>query len=100
MLDREQIIYIKETRMSSHPTEFQGSVINALREAIERQIPDSQAEVSGGSGHYNIEVISAVFAGKNMLQSQRLVYGAIADLINGDKGPVHAVDRLKTRTPT
>ena len=33
--------------MSSHPTEFQGSVIDALREAIERQIPDSRAEVNG-----------------------------------------------------
>ena len=44
--------------MSSHPTEFQGSVIDALREAIERQIPDSRAEVNGGGGHYTIEVIS------------------------------------------
>ena len=25
--------------MSSHPTDFQGSVINSLREAIERQVP-------------------------------------------------------------
>ena len=41
--------------MSSHPTEFQGSVINALRKAIERQIPDARAEVNGG-GHFNIEV--------------------------------------------
>ena len=70
--------------MSSHPTEFQGSVIDALREAIERQIPDSRAEVNGGGGHFNIEVTSPVFAGKNMLQSQRMVYGAIADLMKGD----------------
>ncbi|MCX7158605.1 MAG: hypothetical protein NT176_05465 [Proteobacteria bacterium] len=33
--------------MSSHPTELQGSVIDALSEAIERQIPDSRAEVNG-----------------------------------------------------
>ena len=33
--------------MSSHPTEFQGSVIDALREAIERQIPDARAEEIG-----------------------------------------------------
>ena len=84
--------------MSSHPTEFQGSVIDALREAIERQVPDSRAEVNGG-GHYTIEVTSPVFAGKNMLQSQRLVYSAIADLMKGDMAPVHAVDSLKTRTP-
>ena len=84
--------------MSSHPTEFQGSVIDALREAIERQIPDSRAEVNGG-GYFNIEVTSPVFAGKNILQSQRMVYGAIADLMKGDRVPVHAVDSLKTRTP-
>ena len=85
--------------MSSHPTEFQGSVIDALREAIERQVPDSRAEVNGGGGHYTIEVTSPAFAGKNMLQSQRLVYSAIADLMQGDMAPVHAVDSLKTRTP-
>ena len=85
--------------MSSHPTDFQGSVIDALREAIERQMPDARAEVNGGGGHYTIEVTSPVFAGKNMLQSQRLVYGAIADLMKGDRAPVHAVDSLKTRTP-
>ena len=85
--------------MSSHPTEFQGSVIDALREAIERQIPDSRAEVNGGGGHYTIEVTSPAFAGKNMLQSQRWVYSAIADLMKGDMAPVHAVDSLKTRTP-
>ena len=86
--------------MSSHPTEFQGSVVDALREAIERQIPNSRADVNGGGGHFNIEVTSPVFAGKNMLESQRMVYGAIANLMKGDRAPVHAVDSLKTRTPT
>ena len=85
--------------MSFHPTEFQGSVIDAMREAIERQIPDSRAEVNGGGGLFNIEVTSSAFAGKNMLQSQRMVYSAIADLMKGDGAPVHAVDSLKTRTP-
>ena len=86
--------------MSSHPTEFQGSVIDALREAIERQVPDSRAEVNGGGGHYNIVVTSPLFAGKNRLESQRMVYGAITDLMTGDRAPVHAVDSLKVRTPT
>lgn len=62
--------------MSSHPTDIQGSVIDALREAIEGQIPNSRAEINGGGGHFNIEVTSPVFAGKGMLESQRLVYGA------------------------
>jgi len=85
--------------MSSHPTDFQGSVIDAMREAIERQVPNSRAEVNGGGGHFNIEVTSPAFGGKSMLESQRLVYGAIAHLMKGDAAPVHAIDNLKTRTP-
>jgi stress-induced morphogen len=85
--------------MSSHPTNFQGSVPDALREAIEGQVPDSKASVSGGGGHYTIEVVSPAFAGKSMLESQRLVYSAIAHLMKGDAPPVHAVDSLKTRVP-
>lgn len=85
--------------MSSHPTEFQGSVIDALRVAIEQQIPDSRAEVTGGGGHFTIQVTSPAFAGKSMLTSQRMVYSAIAHLMEGDAAPVHAIDNLKTRTP-
>ncbi len=85
--------------MSSHPTDFKGSVVDALREAIERQIPNSHAEMSGGGGHFTIEGMSPAFAGKRMLESQRMMYGAIAHLMKGDAPPVHAVDSLKTRTP-
>jgi acid stress-induced BolA-like protein IbaG/YrbA len=85
--------------MSSHPTNFQGNVVDALREAIESKIPSSKADVSGGGGHFTIEVVSPAFAGLGMLESQRLVYGAIAHLMQGDLAPVHAVDRLKTRVP-
>ncbi|MBK7583692.1 MAG: BolA family transcriptional regulator [Myxococcales bacterium] len=85
--------------MSSHPTDFQGSVTDALREAIERDIPDSKAEVSGGGGHYTLEVVSPAFAGKGLLESQRMVYAAITHLMKGDMAPVHAIDTLKTRTP-
>ena len=86
--------------MSSHPTDFQGSVVDALREAIERRLPDSRAEVSGGGGHFSLVVTSPAFAGKGMLESHRLVYSAIAHLMKGDMAPVHAIDNLKTRTPT
>jgi acid stress-induced BolA-like protein IbaG/YrbA len=85
--------------VSFHPTDFQGSVIDALRNAIETQIHGSRAEVSGGGGHFTIEVTSSAFEGKSMLESQKLVYGAIAHLMKGDAAPVHAVDSLKTRTP-
>jgi acid stress-induced BolA-like protein IbaG/YrbA len=85
--------------VSFHPTTFEGSVIDALRSAIEQKIPQAQAVVNGGGGHFTIEVVSPVFAGKSMLESQKLVYGAIAHLMKGDGAPVHAVDSLKTRTP-
>ncbi|HWA71855.1 MAG TPA: BolA family protein [Polyangiaceae bacterium] len=85
--------------MSSHPTDFKGNVIDALREAIETRIPAAKAEVRGGGGHFTLEVTSPEFAGKSMLESHRLVYGAIAHLMNGDLAPVHAIDSLKTRAP-
>jgi len=83
--------------MSSHPTDFQGSVNDAIRDAIATAIPDARIDVQGGGGHYQIEVVSPVFTGKGTLESQRLVYSAIAHLMKGDMAPVHAVDTLKTR---
>jgi acid stress-induced BolA-like protein IbaG/YrbA len=85
--------------MSDHPTNFSGDVVAAIKKAIEDSVPSSRAEVSGGGGHFNIEVTSSAFAGKSTLDSQRLVYSAIAHLMKGDMAPVHAVDSLKTKTP-
>jgi acid stress-induced BolA-like protein IbaG/YrbA len=85
--------------MSSHPTDFQGSVTDALRDAIERAIPGSEVAVEGGGGHYRIVVTSAAFADKGRVDRQRLVYAAIAHLMKGDMAPVHAVDSLETRVP-
>ena len=85
--------------MSSHPTNFQGSVVDALRDAIEKQIPESKAQVQGGGGHFTVDVTSPAFSGKSMLESHRLVYAAIAHLMSGDLAPVHAIDSLKTRAP-
>jgi acid stress-induced BolA-like protein IbaG/YrbA len=89
----------KETGLTDHPTNFQGSIIDALTDAIETEVPDAKAEVTGGGGHFSIEVTSPAFAGKSMLQSQRMVYSAIAHLMKGDQAPVHAVDSLRTQTP-
>lgn len=83
--------------MSDHPTNFVGSVPDAIKSAILEKIPDAKVEATGGGGHYTIAVESPVFAGKSMLESQRLVYGAIAHLMKGDAPPIHAVDTLKTR---
>lgn len=85
--------------MSAHPTTFEGSVPAAIREAIEGAINGAVVQVTGGGGHYTIDVVSEAFAGKNMVQSQRMVYSAITHLMSGDTAPVHAVDKLTTRTP-
>ena len=45
-----------------------------------------------------LSVTSPEFTGKSMLASQRLVYGAIAHLMSGDRAPIHAVDTLTTKT--
>jgi acid stress-induced BolA-like protein IbaG/YrbA len=84
--------------MSDHPTDFQGDVAAAIRGAIQAKLPGAQVEVSGGGGHYALSVVSPEFAGKSMLASQRLVYGAIAHLMSGDRAPIHAVDTLTTKT--
>jgi acid stress-induced BolA-like protein IbaG/YrbA len=85
--------------VSDHPTDFVGSIPEAITRGIKDRIPDAVVEVGGGGGHFNIVVISTVFAGKSMLENQRLVLSAIKHLINGAAPPVHAVDSLVTKTP-
>jgi acid stress-induced BolA-like protein IbaG/YrbA len=69
----------------------------AIRSAILEKIPGAQVVVDGGGGHFSVQVVSPVFSGKNMVESQRLVYGAIAHLMKGDGAPVHAIDKLTTK---
>lgn len=85
--------------MSDHATDFTGAVDEAIRSAITETMPDAIVTVAGGGGHYTIEVVSTAFAGKSMLEQQRLVLSAIKHLINGAAPPVHAVDKLVTKTP-
>ncbi|MCA9706092.1 MAG: BolA/IbaG family iron-sulfur metabolism protein [Myxococcales bacterium] len=85
--------------MSEHPTDFQGSVHDAIREAVEAAIPDAMVMVAGGGGHYTIDVTAAAFDGKSLLQKQRMVLSAIKHLMAGERAPVHAVDRIETHVP-
>ena len=85
--------------MSHHPTDFVGSVEDAITDAVKAKMPDAQVMVAGGGGHYTISVVSTAFAGKSMLESQRMVLSAIKHLLNGAMPPIHAVDSLITKTP-
>ncbi|MEO8606222.1 MAG: BolA family protein [bacterium] len=76
------------------------SICTALRDAVLAAIPDAEVEATANSpGHFQLEVVSTVFAGKSMVQQQQVVYGAIKQLMAGDQAPVHAIDRLKTKVP-
>lgn len=85
--------------MTDHPTDFVGDINEAVTAAIKTALPDAAVEVSGGGGHYRIAVVSQGFAGKNLLEQQRLVLRSIKHLMNGERAPVHAVDSLTTKTP-
>jgi len=85
--------------VSDHPTDFKGDVREAISTSIKAALPDATVEVSGGGGHYNIAVVSTGFAGKSLLESQRLVLRTIKHLLDGAMAPVHAVDSLITKTP-
>jgi acid stress-induced BolA-like protein IbaG/YrbA len=71
-----------------------------IQNAIAQSLPGATVRVSAGSpGHFNISVIAEEFRGKTRLSCQRLVYKAIASLMQGDRAPVHAVDQLETKVP-
>jgi stress-induced morphogen len=71
-----------------------------IEAAIRAALPDAQVAVqAGGAAHYALAVTSVAFAGKSMVQQHQLVYRAIAPLMAGDAPPVHAIDRLTTKTP-
>jgi len=74
-------------------------ILPRLRSAIEAAIPGSEVSVSGSGTHFEISVVSSAFEGKNTLARQRMVYAAITELMTGDQAPVHAIDRMETRTP-
>ena len=49
----------------------------------------------GGGGHFLVLVVSRHFEGVNRVTAQRMVYGALADLMTSD---IHAL-QMRTMTP-
>jgi len=86
--------------MNPTPPSPAGGVSAQIHAAISAGLPGAQILVTAGQpGHFQIAVTSAEFAGKNRLSCQRLVYKAISHLMQGERAPVHAVDRLETKLP-
>ncbi|MCI0749519.1 MAG: BolA family transcriptional regulator [Nevskiales bacterium] len=52
------------------------------------------AGAASGRGHFYVEIVSAVFAGKSLLARHRLVYAALGTLMQTD---IHAL-RIQART--
>ena len=52
------------------------------------------AAPSGGESHFNVDIVSAAFAGKNRVMCHRLVTAELADLL---AGPIHAL-QLSTKS--
>jgi acid stress-induced BolA-like protein IbaG/YrbA len=76
------------------------TVAEELRRAVLAALPGAAVEVGIGSpGHFTLAVVSAAFAGLPRVRQQQQVYAAIAPLMAGDEAPVHAIDRLVTKTP-
>ncbi len=50
---------------------------------------------SGGGGHFNVTIVSDKFNGLNLIKRHRIVYDAVADIMNSE---IHALS-MKTYTP-
>jgi BolA family transcriptional regulator, general stress-responsive regulator len=84
-----------------------GEVAALLRGALERalnprslEIVDDSARHAGhagaqGGGHYRVTLVAEAFRGRSQLERHRLVYAAVAPLMNGR---VHALN-IVARSP-
>ncbi|MCP5056026.1 MAG: BolA family transcriptional regulator [bacterium] len=85
--------------LSSPPPEPE-EIASQLGEAIREGLPEAEVVVRAVSpGHFEIEVVSADFEGLSRVKQQQAVYAKIKHLMAGDTAPVHAIDRMVTRTP-
>lgn len=69
--------------------------LRAALAPLHLEIVDDSASHAGhagaresGGGHYNVTIVSAAFAGRNLIERHRLVYGALGELMHKD---IHAL---------
>jgi stress-induced morphogen len=73
---------------------LQEEIVRRVRAAL----PDAQIELrdlTGGGDHWQAVIVSQAFDGQTPIARQRLVFGALGELMHG---PIHALT-LKTLTP-
>jgi acid stress-induced BolA-like protein IbaG/YrbA len=70
-----------------------------LKAMIQAGLPEAQVQVqdlTGGGDHYQVIVVSSLFAGKSLVQQHQLVYSAVQKAMSTEQ--IHAL-ALKTYTP-
>lgn len=68
----------------------------AIYQLIQKALPDAEINVkdlTGGGDHFEVEVSSAAFKGKPMIEQHRMIYQAVGDAMDG---PIHAL-KIKTK---
>lgn len=68
---------------------------NDIKRMIEQGLPGAEVSVIGDGQHFEAEIVSAAFAGKNMVQQHQMVYATLGDKMRAE---IHALS-LRTRTP-
>ena len=69
---------------------------NAVEQLIRTGMPGAQVTVTGDGSHFEAVVVSDAFAGKSLLQKQRMVMATVNEQIAS--GELHALS-IKTFTP-
>jgi len=90
--------------MVSLPAQRRERIESLLRERLgarhvevidESHLHAGHAGAAGGAGHFRAVVVSPLFQGKTPLERQRLVYGALAEMMGPE---IHAL-AMQTLTP-
>ena len=69
---------------------------HAIEQLIRDGLPGAQVRVTGDGSHFEAVVVSDDFAGKTLMQKQRLVMATVKPQI--ESGELHAIS-IKTYTP-
>lgn len=68
----------------------------AVADLIRKGMPGAEVKVTGDGSHFEAVVVSQEFAGKTLIQKQRLVMATVKSQI--ESGELHALS-IKTFTP-
>lgn len=82
--------------------------VDMIRERLTQALSPSELEIQddsakhaghegakGGGGHFNVQIVSEAFAGKNLLERHRMVYDALGDAMQSE---IHALS-IQAKTP-